>query len=1043
MTSRRLPVFVLVVLVLGLAGCGGEDYAPSALADGEPEVLARLAVAADSAAARSFFFSDQDDGFFYDVLAGPQTDVGMGYVVGGFRVVDGWRWFVGDSLSLGPRTVAGGVVRPDFAARTYAEPDTLGLFAGIIRSLQGPDLAGFTEVITLTDDALLVQVPDSAGTLALYPVLTDRRADGYTVEAQGDALLVARNNYLERREGDRRPVWLAIAATGGEAAGRALATERIVDLGVRERPVAPGRVLFPTPGVVAFGTGGTQAEALARARRALGSPERALEQQAARAVAALEGGTIRTGDEAFNRAFDWARISLDALVTGDTSALTLASGIPGTRMPRGRSTLTALEGAFLAQGRFEEAEQLLLNFGRAQQRDRRLDLFGRIPNEFVNGRPQYTTVDATPVFVDAVGDYLRTTGDRGLITRERAEFWTRTVYAMRGLEDIQADGLLANRRGETWVQPYEGRGFSPRTNRAAEVQGRYYRGFRAMQPIARIMGQLSGRPTSVAAYRDSADAVQRRFRQAFLRDDLLADVVRPEGRPEGEIRPSTILALRDLDLDPEVERAVLRRVAEELVYPYGVSTRSQRDSLFHPYLDAPDYYSPEAALYEGTVWTWLAGPLVSLLVEHGAPGLAYEQTEALQRLLLDRGVVGAIAENLDAHPRPAAEGEEQGEPAVGGSPVQPWTLAEFIRNAYQDYVGIRYRAGNDVVLEPHLPAAWGETMARFRMGDGWVRAYLAQEAGELAVSVVPEAGLPADARLRLRAFGQEKRLPLVRMQGDTLALPADSVRVVLTAETVRVGDEEVPPDSTYTVADAGFWEGFTWARPEVQEEYPVMRQVKRARQLDAPQVARQNPRSVPILTRTDPTGDDWGTSATYTYPENFPADVLDATYLEITEDDSTFYFQVELAALADPSELGFQPTFAALAFDTEDGGKRDVGRNSQYRFPEAEAFEYIAFVSDGLRVEDDRGRVLGEFERLGEQLVDVEQGSIRFALPKYVIPDLPRGTTATLLVGARSEGGGIGEFRAVQEQASSLVGGGKISPRDPNVYDVLTASVTR
>ncbi len=1042
----------MLLLLLGLAGlvaagCGDEAAVPSEVAGREPAVLARLAVAADSSADRSFFFTDKAGSYYYDTVAGEQTDPAMGFIAGGFRMVDGWRWWlVDDSTGVGPGEITGGVVRPDFAARTYVQADSAGFFERMLRKVQGDELAQLTETITLADGALIVEVADSVGTVELTPTFSDRRAGSdYTVQAQGDVLLVARANYAEPKADSRRPVWLAVAGTGGTATTKAV--ELTDGLGARDRGITLGRVQFGTPGAVAFAMGNTLEAAAAAARSALDRRTSLLAQRAQRLVSVLDGSTIRTEDEAFNHAFDWARLSLDALIEQDSTRATLVAGIPGTDMSRGRSTLTAFEGAFLAPGEWEQARQLLVTFGRAQRRDRRIDLFGRIPNEFIDGRPVYTTIDATPVFVGAVGDYLRTTGDRGLITDNGAEFWTRTVYALRGLEDIRTpEGFLRNDAGQTWVQPFDGRGRVPRANRAVEVQGRYYEALRAMQPIARIMGQISGRPTSAAAYGDSASVLQQQFQRRFVQDDRLVDVIRSTGQPSTQLRPSGLLALQSFDLDPDTERRILRRTASALAYPYGVSTLDQTDSLFYPYLVAPDFYEPGAARYDGTIWTWLSGPLVSLLVDDGAVAQAVEQTEALQHYLLDRGVVGAVAENVDAHPhRTSEEGEEpvSDEPVLGGSPVQPWTLADFVRNAYQDYAGIHYRGGETVVLEPHLPAAWGETEARFRLGNGYVIARLTQSASELAVGLKPMGRLPKGATVRVRAFGQVKAIPIARAEGDSLVVPLDSVAVTITADGVTLDGESVAADSSYAVPDAGFWGDFAWASPHIPDEYPVMRQVKRSRVLGPNQISRTNPLAIPTLSRTDPDGDDWGTTATYTYPERFPAGVLDAGYFEISEDDSTTYFRIEMANIVGSEELGYQPTLIALVFDTAEGGKTEVGRNSLYTFQRSGGFEYVVFVGDGLRIEDAQGRVLGEFEEVGDALFSSEDAAVTFSLPKFVLPDLARGTNVTLLVGARDEGGGIGQFRDVRERGDANFGGGKINPRDPNIYDVVTARVER
>ncbi|MEP0546549.1 MAG: amylo-alpha-1,6-glucosidase [Rhodothermales bacterium] len=1044
--SRSAVAAVLLGLVAFLSvGCGDDAEVPSEIAEGEPAVLARLAVAADSSADRSFFFTDKAGAYYYDALSGEQTDPAMGFIAGGFRLVDGWRWWLdADSVGVGPSEITGGVVRPDYAARTYVQADSAGFFETLLRRIQGDDLATLTETITLADGALLVEVADSVGTVELTPTFSDRRAaSDYTVQAQGDVLLVARANYTEPRADSRRPVWLAVASTDGTAATTAAQLED--GLGVRERGLGLGLVRFATPGAVAFASGNTPEAAAAAAQQALGRRASLLTQRQQRLASVLDGSTIRTEDEAFNRAFDWARLSLEALVEEDSTGFTLVSGIPGTDLARGRSTLTAFEGAFLATGDWERARQLLTRFGRSQRRDRRIDLFGRIPNEFVDGRPVYTTVDATPVWVAAVGDYLRATGDRGIITDNGAEFWTRTVYAVRGLDDIRTpDGFLRNAAGQTWVQPYDGRGRVPRVNRAAEVQGRYYRAFRAMQPVARVMGQISGRPTSAAAYGDSARVLQQRFERAFVREDRIADVLRPNDQPDPRMRPSALFALRDFDLDADTERRILQRTAGTLAYPYGVSTLPQTDSLFYPYLNAPDFYEPGAARYDGTIWTWLSGPLVSLLVEEGAGAQAYEQTEALQRYILDRGVVGAVAENVDAHPpQPGDDDDVAAESALGGSPVQPWTLAEFVRNAYQDYAGIRYSGGNTVVLEPHLPEAWGTTEARFRLGGGSVVARIAQSASELTVGLKPSGRLPRGATVRVRAFGQVKVVPVAEARGDTLVVPLDSVSVTISADGVTLDGETVAADSSYAVADAAAWDGFAWATPEIPDEYPVMREVKRARSLDAPQISRTNPLAIPTLSRTDPDGDDWGTTATYTYPGLFPDGVLDISYVEISEDDSTTYFRVELANVVSESELGYQPALLALAFDTEEDGKVDAGRGSSYTFRKAGGFEYIVFVGNGLRIEDAQGRVLGEFEGVGDALFSVEDSAVTFSLPKFVLPDLARGTNVTVFTGARAEGSGVGEFREVRERGDSNIGGGKINPGDPNVYDVLNARVER
>jgi hypothetical protein len=171
--------------------------------------------------------------------------------------------------------------------------------------------------------------------------------------------------------------------------------------------------------------------------------------------------------------------------------------------------------------------------------------------------------------------------------------------------------------------------------------------------------------------------------------------------------------------------------------------------------------------------------------------------------------------------------------------------------------------------------------------------------------------------------------------------------------------------------------------------------------------------------------------------------VLDATYLEVAEDDSTTYFRAEFVTLSEADTSGALLTFVALALSTEEGGANRVGRNALYDYPRGEGYEYVIFVGDGILVEDATGRILGEVPPGRGLAFDPSTSSLSFALPRFVLPDLPRNSTVILLVGARDDTGDVGEFRRVNRNASGRFGGGKVDARAPNVYDVVTGRVAR
>ncbi len=1020
----KLVYFALFSVVLLASACGGEGV-EEIIAEG-PQSLAALAVLVESPAEddtlnahRAFVLSDRAGAFFYDAAAARPDDPAMGYSVRGERILNGWDWWLTeDSTLLGGAERVSAVVRPDFAVRSYVERDTSGFFERFLNRIQGGGKAKISERITLLDErrGLLIEVPDSTGTVAFRPQLSD--GQGGAVEERGAALLVGRRAGLDT-------LWTAIRADDGTANASEIA--------------------FSTPGMIAVVTGRTAREADSLATVVLRDAVRLKTERGERIARLLETSFIRTEDEEINNALAWARLTLDALIVQDSTQTLLVPGIPGADPSAGRSILSNLN-AFLAAGDWETARGLLTTYGRAQLFDERLDILGRAPNVVgLDGAGEFTTADATPIYLGAAGDYVRATGDRGLVSGG-TNFWFKTAFAMRGLyqessrhgRQIGDGGLLRASDGSTWMQSTSTKSglATPRGGFPVEAQGSLYRALRAAASFAGIMGVA--RREGSSWYADSADAIGRDFVQRFSENGRLVDRIDPTGQADRFPRPNALFAVRDLDLTLEEKARFAREVANHLAYSYGVSTRVQSDSLFHPFLSEPNSYSPGDALFNGTIWTWLSGPLISVMAETGASELAADLFTSEAKLVEHSGVVGGIPENVDGHPR-----DRRDEPIAGGTPVQPWSLSEFLRNAYEDFAGISYTSSDTLTIDPQLPDAWGETEVRVRLGAGSVSLMIDQSERDVSLIVSAEGQIPGAAALRVRAFGMETVVSLVASRTDSTVAAVENISVNLTSEAVQVNGESVEPSGRSVVADASIWEGFAWQTPSIPDRYPVMRTEAARRLLVVREILRDNLAARTILTETDPDGDDWGATSTYTYPLGFPASALDATYLEVAADDSATYFRAEFVNIPNADSSGAIPTFVAFVLSTEDGGANRVGRNAQYDFPRGEGYEFVIFVGDGILVEDGRGRSLGEVPPGQGSVFDPASSSISFALPRFVLPNLPRNSTVTVLVGARDDTGDIGSFRSVRRTATRAFGGGKVDIRGPNVYDVVTARVSR
>lgn len=1034
-------LIALASLAVLLAACG-EEPPEDQLAGEGPESLVTLAVEVEAPAegdtlglARSTFQTDKAGAAWYDALAAPGDDPAMGFTVDGRTALHGWRWWSdADSIALGPADRIRGIARPDVAIRSYMERDTSGFVARVLGQLQGERPARISERVTLLDrrGALLVEVADSIGVVGFRPVRSERRAAGdYRARDVGGVLVFAAAADVPTDSAvvPEGPIWTAVAAEDGVVRSASAAAD--VPEGGRDAAFRLGEVAFQTPGALVVATGPTPEAAAQAARSALASAEPLRQRRSERLAALVDGIGFQTEDPTTDAAFRWAAVSLDALVREDSSRAYLASGLPNAEPGSYPSAIWTV-GAFLDTGRWELARDLVTTFGDAQEFDRRTDLLGRAPDLVPFGEdPVFATADGTLLFLDAAGDYVRTTGDRGLVSGG-PNFWFKTVFALRGI--YEPDGRNGNatdslgfvvsrgRRG-TWLEADPERGGIARRGAPAEAQGALYQALGTATDFARIMG-VSQR-SSARWYADTSRVLLRQFDRQFVRDGRIADVVTPGGAA-AELRPGGLLALSMLaGLPAERRGSLARQLAEQLVFPYGVASLAQTDSLFHPYLIAPDFYTPEAARTNGAVWTWLAGPVATLMAETGGGAAAAQLLDNQETLLLDRGVIGAIPELVAGHPAEAGA-----LPTVGGAPVQPWSLASYLRGTIEGLVGAEYESADTLVVAPRLPEAWGQTSVRMRMGEGAVVLTMAGTPEAFDLRAEPQGTLPEGATLVLEAAGLRVPVALTQAQGDTLVVAREPLAVSVRADGATVNGEEVRVERTPRLAD---WSGFAFAQPELRDEYPVMRAIENRRELGAEQILRDNPRAGLALTQTDPDGDDWGATSTYTYPTGVAPGVLDATYLEVARDDSTTYFRAEFAELGESSE-----TMVAFALDTEEDGADVVGRGADYRFPEERGYEYIVFVGDGIVVEDAAGREIGRLN--GQSVFDPASGSLQFALPTFVVPTLPRGTRVTMLVGAR-EPGGVGSFRPVTDEASAETGGGRVDRQSPNVYDVVVGRV--
>jgi glycogen debranching enzyme len=981
-----------------LGGCHGSGGGRGA----EALRLAQLGVEVVPAASRAYVHTDKHDAYYYGEAAGPHQSSWQGFNVRGFTFVDDWHWTT-PAGPLGSTSFSGAAVFPDHAERRY--------------------LGGLTERITLLDGkrALLLE-PTGAGPLTLRPLLADStKAASYEVQALGGALAIARANHLVQAGPDDHPVWLVVKSAGASAA----VDGQLVDAGgLKPRMFGPGTLALPAAAPVVLAVGGTLDEAIAAADAVLAAAPQLRAARADRLQGLLDATWVRTEDADFDKAYAWIRLSMDALVM-EQQGKGIFAGIPWFNNYWGRDTFISLGGSHLATGRWEEAKEILTAFSAHQDSDSASPTSGRIPNQVSLGGVSYNTADGTPWFVIQARQYLLRSGDAAAAT----ELWPVIERATEGaLRHVDALGFLRHGDQETWMDATGPDGpYTPRGDRAVEIQGLFHQQLQAAAAVADQVGQAA----AATRYRAADERLSSSFLASYqdaAREELF-DKRDASGAPGTQVRPNQFLALRSMadQLPADLVQLMTRSAAGRLAYPHGVASLSPFAAEFHPYHVLPGYYPKDEAYHNGVVWSWLSGPLVSLMASQGAAAKAFQQLEALDDLALRRATIGTLPELLDALPRLVAGSNppiiSRDPPLPAGTPFQAWSHGEYLRNVWEDFLGVRYLSPDHVVLTPGLPPGWGATRARFRVGAGFVRARLTPSAGALDVELTGEAGLPATTVVTVTALGGSQDVTLAAGASRTLRLSG------------------TPPRSG--------WEGFDWLELALPAglkalEFPGFIVLDHATIKQGPGGDART-----RLTVADPAGDDTGPAGErYTYPTDphFLPGILDLTGFELREDSGAFYFTLTFASLVQPGWNpgdGFQLTYAAVLLDTHAAVQAtEVAHKAGYRLPSGTGFEYAVYVGAGFEVQDAAGHVTALYVPQPADVVDPlgspDTRAITFRVPKTVIPALPSGTGVTILAGSQDDygNGSMGDFRAVAGTAGQWVGGGKTVADGPNVYDV-------
>ena len=756
----------------------------------------------------------------------------------------------------------------------------------------------------------------------------------------------------------------------------------------------------------------------------------------------LEENFIKTSDEEFNKAFLWAVASIDALIT-EQDAKGIFAGLPWFNNNWGRDTFISLPGATFVIGNYKDAKDILSAFAKYQDTNPSSQYYGRIPNRVTLTESIYNTTDGTPWFVIQAYNYYKYSNDILFIK----EIYPAIKLAFEGAVKNYVDdkGFLTHKDAETWMDAVGPDGpWSPRGNRANDIQVLWYQQLVYSAKIAVLMDDS----TFANKCNMAAEKLQKNFTSTFFdkENSMIYDRIKADGTPDKTIRPNLFFVLNEKALIPQnADRLnLLSNAMKELVFPYGVLSLSQNDDNFHPYHQYPPYYVKDAAYHNGIIWTWNAGPVVQSLCNFGLQDKAWSLTSELTKQILHRGAVGTLAELNDAFPR---SGEK--ECRLSGTFSQAWSLAEYIRNFYQDYLGVKPDAPNKTLyIIPSLPASLKNVEFFQKVGSDKLKiAYsFTRETCTInvkAVDIKDSLDL-AVALLNKANSSYQFRTAISKGQDVEITVPSYSTSL---KELVVKKDNNVWPVRAQIYIDPNenqkMYDKVQFATPVLRDDLKALKGPD-YKLLNNADIKKQNPGAKVIFDAADAEKDEQ-----YQYPTNpnFVNGILDLIKFTLKEDDENYYFTLKYKNLANPgwhNEYGFQLTYTSICISGKEGSKsRNVGVNSNYLLTADRAYTHLINVGGGFEIKDAPGKVLAAYlpqaEDIKNPLGNTSAKEITFSIPKKYLGKIDSSTKISLLTGAQNDAGGagIGTFRDVNETPSEWAGGGKKKQGEHNIYDFL------
>jgi glycogen debranching enzyme len=480
--------------------------------------------------------------------------------------------------------------------------------------------------------------------------------------------------------------------------------------------------------------------------------------------------SIDTPNAILNEAFQWATISIEQLkatitdkYSGDETALVAGyyasgdSARPGFGWFFGRDALYTLY-AVNGFGDFKLTRDELLFLIHRQRAD------GKIMHEYSQTAPaidwqsfpyMYAAADATPLFLLAMADYARSSGDIAFLREHREAI--EKAWQFEITHDTDGDGIYDNSQGTGWVESWPG-GMPHQEIYLALLDQQ------ASTAMAMIETQLQN-PSLAASAQQRATAITKTINAEYY--DAQKGCYAFSRNADGTLDRTTTIYPALAWWDPGNGKGILTHPdkclaqfsSSALNTDWGTRDVSNQEPIY----DGMSYH-------QGSVWPLFTG-WAAVAEYRGSEPLAGYQLLMENANLTRAQDIGAVTELLSG---------DFFVPFGRSTSHQLWSSAMVITPVLRGLFGISIDAQTKTVtVSPHLPASWDHAeVQRLQLPGATASLSFTQKDGTLDISLIGANGwhlrgdLPGASYGPLKSSGVPGPSKHNALDGIRISLPA-------------------------------------------------------------------------------------------------------------------------------------------------------------------------------------------------------------------------------------------------------------------------------